>query len=350
MFTDVCLSCGKELDDDRAFCDEQCKQYHSSPDLSDASSPFDSPHLRSRHSDSLDVPALVPSALGRALRAYTASASSSSASTSSYSALTDTDTDEDELDLLDDVDYSPRHNTLSYARRPSQTNHPRPSLHCRTASSSSDTDPDDPARTLRKRSRASLPTYFSMLQIASSSSKVPPSSKDRPMSPSSSITLTRRSPPTPKLTVVAGLAAAVAQSHTPRGRRRISPTPRIPHHLQPSPSRSRSPSPGRRRTADEKVADWSSALALGNSRARGRASVRRSCDESDFSMIEHEPMSSRDPSTGTGAGSRSRTRGRARVDELEGPADTSHPGFGFGRSGLVGRARKGPDGEWLPVR
>ncbi|KAF7337070.1 hypothetical protein MVEN_02144200 [Mycena venus] len=71
MFVDYCLSCGKVLDDGRAYCDEQCQNGDlPSPSLSEASSTSYSPPLQYSHGQ--NVPPLVPSALGRALRAYSA--------------------------------------------------------------------------------------------------------------------------------------------------------------------------------------------------------------------------------------------------------------------------------------
>ncbi|KAJ7172207.1 hypothetical protein C8R46DRAFT_140898 [Mycena filopes] len=410
---DLCLSCGKVVDTGRAYCNSDCQNGDlTSPSLSSASSAFSSPHLQ--YANGQDVPALVPSALGRALRAYTAhdrySASSSDASSTAWS-LTDDDDSSEFDDNRDQELLYPQH-ALSYARRPSGTNtrstFPR-LLHCRTPSfeascppsSSSlpqsapgdvpahrflddDLDADlsdfasevasefaseDPARprtsTLtktapagtgavkRKRTnRASLPAYFSMLQVDSaptaSAATAPQTQRTSPVSSSSVHTVlaavavagtpARPSPPTPKLSLMAGLAA----QH--RGRR-------PPSH----PHQSRSPSPARRRDSDEKVADWSSALAL--TRERGRA-VRRNSSSSP-PVLAPPPLVPRSSSrgrsgrsgsaSGSGDGSRARTRGRARVEELAGPRSPAHPGFGFGRSGLVGRARRGVGDEWVGV-
>ncbi|KAJ7272054.1 hypothetical protein B0H12DRAFT_1092576 [Mycena haematopus] len=357
MFMDYCLSCGKQLADERAYCNEECQ----TGDLtsSDASSPFSSPGQVYAHAVQ-DVPPLVPS-LGHPLHDRY-SASSSSASSTTWSLLTDDDDDSE----FDDpqLSFSRRPNGLSYARRPSGTNNPHPRRHCRTASlpqsapgdaSSfpdflpSDNDDEDqfshpisiptptitPATTsktkLRKRNRASLPTYFSILQInstASTSSSVPKSPPAvhgiSPVSCSSGHTVPARpSPPTPKLTLLA--------HHTPR--------PRY------SREASRSPSPARRRDSDEKVADWS---------RRGRASVRRNSPlpgamaspRAIALMGDSSPSPSRERGE-TMMRRRSGTRGRARVEELDGPgsADPERPGFGYGRSGLVARTRRRGD-EW----
>ncbi|KAJ6488271.1 hypothetical protein C8R47DRAFT_1276926 [Mycena vitilis] len=188
-----------------------------------------------------NFPALVPSALGRALRAYTAqdrySASSSSASSTAWSVLTDDDDSEFD-DLQHDLHLRP--NALSYARRPSGTNNPLPRLHQRTRRgdasfdrtrflSDDDTDcdvsdfasdaaPPEPATVSaantkssirRKRNRASLPTYFSMLQINSSAAAQALPLPYPRASPTSGHTFPRGrpSPPTPKLSVIAGLAS-----------------------------------------------------------------------------------------------------------------------------------------------
>ncbi|KAJ6525720.1 hypothetical protein B0H19DRAFT_1276072 [Mycena capillaripes] len=401
MFEDVCLTCGKELDDDRPYCNDQCQSGDlTSPSLSETSSAFSSPHLQYAHGQ--DVPALVPSALGRALRAYTAhdrySASSSSASSTAWSVLTDDD--DSEFDDLHHDGLHLRPNALSYARRPSGTNNPLPRLHCRTASGSSnslvcslpqsapgdasfrflqddDTDCDvsdfaselavperddehDPVRpqtatitaapakssSRRKRNRASLPTYFSMLQInAATAAALPtpyPHPRTSPVSCSSGHTTipgARPSPPTPKLSLMAGLASAVSpHHHTPRGRRRDSAaSPRRLRSSSASPSRS--PSPARRRDSDEKVADWSEGLA--RERPRGRASVRRNSSPPPTMMLSASPRPIGRSESGAESGSRARTRGRARVEELEGPGSPEHPGLGYGRSGLISRARRG---------
>ncbi|KAJ7047111.1 hypothetical protein C8F04DRAFT_1387585 [Mycena alexandri] len=410
---DRCLSCGKVLTDGRAYCNDQCQNGDlTSPSLSSASSAFSSPHLAYTHGQ--DVPALVPSALGRALRAYTQDRYSASSSSASSTVWSLTDDDDDDNDFDDPRDHEPLYpaHALSYARRPSGTNTRStvPRLHSRTASfeapSSSSlavcslpqsapgdvplrfldddyADLDDFASEVasefasedpsgarphtntitakapgvglavkRKRTnRASLPAYFSMLQIDSSSaaatSSSSPHARVSPVSASSVHTVlaaahpvlvapARPSPPTPKLSLMAGLASAVGSTHahhhhTPRGRRAAS-------SRQPS-SHSRSPSPARRRDSDEKVADWSSALA----RERGRA-VRRNSSPSP-----PRPEQALRASSPSGSGSRARTRGRARMEELEGPRSPTHPGFGFGRSGLVGRARRGVGDEWVGV-
>ncbi|KAJ6630547.1 hypothetical protein B0H10DRAFT_1981658 [Mycena sp. CBHHK59/15] len=432
MFQDICLTCGRDVLDGRPYCNDDCQNGDlTSPSLSDPSSPFDSPHLAYAHGQ--DVPALVPSALGRALRAYTTldrySASSSSASSTSWSVVTDDD-DDDLAAVNSEYDYdAPSRSAtsqagLSYARRPSGTNNPSTfsHLHRRTSSSSSsslvcslpqsaptsrlapppdddddadvysdladpdDAPPHDPVRTITakphrtKRNRASLPAYFSMLQIAVSpvaaAALPPPYPRASPISSSSGHTLPARpSPPTPKLSLLAGLHTAPPSAafphHTPRGRRRV------PSHAHSPPahhSRSRTPSSvsasgsRERRTRDEKVFDWSSALARERGRAvrrnssppppvmlRASAELRLASASPRLSprdvypsphMYASPPVHLRSSRRGSGSGSRARTRGRARVEELDGAGSPERPGYGAGRSGLIGRAQRGGGEDW----
>ncbi|PPQ68149.1 hypothetical protein CVT25_014075 [Psilocybe cyanescens] len=146
MFEEICLVCGKHLTDDgRAYCSDDCQQSEiSSPSISSSSSALSSPNMG--YAGGCDVPALVPSALGSALRVYARRSgyhvSSSSASSNSCSLVTD---DEDDFtsnryenseygyhepsDLIYDTSsksanfiYSVNPSPLSYARRPSGTN------------------------------------------------------------------------------------------------------------------------------------------------------------------------------------------------------------------------------------
>ncbi|KAF7311493.1 hypothetical protein MKEN_01051600 [Mycena kentingensis (nom. inval.)] len=371
MFEEYCLNCGKQVDG-RAYCNDS-RAARSPP-----------PYLQYAHG--ADVPPLV-----LAYDLY--SASSSSASSTAWS-MTD-----DESDL----EQAPAHRAgLSYARRPSGINNGKALLHCRTGSGSMqslclpqsapddissfeqrfatddlDLDADtshaaeDPSRphsqtatitaskTRKKSNRASLPTYFSMLQI--STGRLPSNVTRTSPTVASSATSTlqsRPSPPTPRLGLMAGLAAAQSEKlhHTPRGRRRPSRT-RV---RDVSLSHSRSPSPGRRRDSDEKVADWSSGLA------RGRAVRRNSSPPTKMAAapagstteLSYHLRLSISPKLITERGrsdsrnlSGSRHRGRARADELDGHGQSpEHPGFGNGRSGLVGRARKGAVDEWFGIR
>ncbi|KAJ7074203.1 hypothetical protein C8F01DRAFT_1099621 [Mycena amicta] len=345
MFEDYCLTCGKEVIDGRTYCNEVCLNGDlTSPSLSESSSAFSSPHLQCTHGQ--EVPPLV-------LAHDRYSASSSSASSTAWS-VTDDESDPEAL-----------HHGLSYARRPSGINNGKAALHCRTGSGSLqslalpqsapddissfdqryelgfDTDADhatdDPNRPptatitagqgRKKTNRASLPAYFSMLQINTSKPNVPRASPTVASSAASTLH-TRPSPPTPKVGLMAGLAAA--HTNPPRGRRRQS-------YATPSSSLSRSPSPGRRKDSDEKVADWSSGLA------RGRAIRRNSSPPAKMAVSTDSPHHLRL--------SISPKRGRARADELEGVGQSpERPGYGHGRSGLIGRARKGAVDEWFGVR
>lgn len=139
----------------RAYCSDDCQHSDlSSPSISSSSSALSSPSLG--YAVGGDVPALVPSALGSALKMYaqrTGYRVASSISSSSCGVATD---DEDEEDLRpfvsgdfgsmdpSDPDFglkSPQllPSALSYARRPSGTNNPyaAPHLHRRTSSSMS---------------------------------------------------------------------------------------------------------------------------------------------------------------------------------------------------------------------
>ncbi|KAJ7632830.1 hypothetical protein FB45DRAFT_913638 [Roridomyces roridus] len=327
---DVCLSCGKDLQDGRAYCNDFCQNGDASS--SEASSPFSSPHL-AYASGTQDVP---PFTLGKAHERY----STSSSSASSWSVVTDDDSE---------YEHGPSQ-ALFYARRPSGTNNASIFPHLRTSSASSvclpqsapssdhflSNDDEDYAsdvplekpvqhtmapsaasttKSRRKRNRASLPAYFSILTTSNTTA----AARMSPVSVSSTNTFSRHSPPTPKLASAYAHTAppsAINSHFTPRGRRNdASP------HLLRSASRSCSPSPDCRRDSDEKVADWSSAMA----RERGRAVRRNSSSSADVSP----------------SGSRAPTRGRARVNELDGPTSPERPGFGHGRSGLISRAKRG---------
>ncbi|KAH9483892.1 hypothetical protein JR316_0003370 [Psilocybe cubensis] len=146
MFEEICLVCGKHLSDDgRAYCSDDCQQSEiSSPSISSSSSALSSPSIG--YTVGGDVPALIPSALGSALRVYARRSrypvSSSSTSSNSCSLVTD---DEDDFTSnrfgISEYSYheSPDHiydtasksansiysgnpSSLTYARRPSGTN------------------------------------------------------------------------------------------------------------------------------------------------------------------------------------------------------------------------------------
>lgn len=383
-----------------------------------------------------EVPALVPSALGSALSNFQSrnrnrhSVSSSSASSVSWSALTD---EEDNLSVGVEDEYSNHpggsdaqssiyegsskassihhsikssaSSALSYARRPSATNHRStvPLLHRRTSSGSSSgllgiprsapslhlTDDDHysgagsdfrgehdtyvsererdqeqstiSSKPKRSRNRASLPAYFSLLQM-SSPQRSPPIS--------ASVTSSHASPPTPKLALAAGHMISTSKvktlmsvpgvpstvEATPRGRRRDTETSRSSRRSESrSRSRSRKPSQlfrpnlqpellprGRMdsRSSVEKIFDWT----LMPGAPRGRAAVRRNSSPLPKMLLSNTDF---DKNSSVMAGSesrtRTRTRGRMAVDELEGMGfATEAPGYGIGRSGLLSRERVGP--------
>jgi hypothetical protein len=225
-----------------------------SPSISSSSSALSSPQLGC--AAGAEVPSLVPSALGSALRSFTERnsyyvSSSSSASSTSWSVLTDEEdqelpnpftTDYNYHDAFEDVDpnmkvqnfiNSVNNFALSYTRRPSGTNNhstvPQgkvPSsrlvrglsgsapMHSRVIPddlsseiglSSNDTlesdyeaaaylDHSTTAKIKRTRNRASLPACFSLLQMGSPAKPL----RSSPISASSGYTL-RQSPPTPKI-------------------------------------------------------------------------------------------------------------------------------------------------------
>jgi hypothetical protein len=376
-----------------------------------------------------EVPALIPSALGSALGNYQArdrySISSSSTSSVSWSALTDDEEDisvgvEDENNMFHGntdaqssiyegssksssflhVAKSVGSSHLSYARRPSTTNHHStiPSLHRRTSSGSSsgfipgmprsppsteddnhsavsseflgdhdldlsDKDREQEASTVsqkskRSRNRASLPAHFSLLQMSSPH-------RSSPISVSAG---SRASPPTPKLAFATGTmtraskvkifksasGAPAALDATPRGRQREAGTSRSRSKQSRSRSRSRNvprpavsnllqpESPLRSRmdsrSSVEKVFDWSMAHV-----PRGRTATRRNSSPLPKMMLskldfdEHTCVRS-----GSESHTRTRTRGRMAVDELEGGGFSAEaPGFGIGRSGLLKRGIEG---------
>ncbi|KAH9950265.1 hypothetical protein B0H21DRAFT_564151 [Amylocystis lapponica] len=174
MYEDVCLCCGRPLSPDgRAYCSDECESIDAtSPSISTTSSTYPSPFLPSANGANLaDIPALVPSALGRSLNAAAyrghqnrLSISSSSNSSAAWSAYADEEDEGASLALLaaageDECGYNPdllgpdvgsskssgsygplltshRNPGLSYARRPSSTNNRStiPLLHRRTSS------------------------------------------------------------------------------------------------------------------------------------------------------------------------------------------------------------------------
>ncbi|KZP21191.1 hypothetical protein FIBSPDRAFT_891350 [Athelia psychrophila] len=412
MFQEVCLACGKLLDGDgQTYCSEDCSSSDvASPCISSASSAFSSPQIS--YATGGDVPALVPSALGSALNSYQAggtghrySTSSSSASSVSWSMLTD---EEDDLSVgVADHNYRggsdyeahsanlvvPKASALSYARRPSSTNHRStvPLLHHRNSSSNSSSSngvprsapahslsapeddpylseehsshpittaaaPPSPKKAKRTRNRASLPGYFSLLQMGTSSPQRAPASMASSYASASAV-----APPTPfamaraqALLSASGTSASTATIEAPRGRRREAGESRSTDRSVRSRSRSRSRRVSRppvqeahkethgargrmdSRSSVEKVFDWSAA-ALVSAPARGRVARRNSSP-----LAKMNPLHGRAASpvvsvlSGASAASEAR-RGRMAAHELDGYIAPAAPGYGVGRSGLMHR-------------
>ncbi|KAE9409439.1 hypothetical protein BT96DRAFT_984520 [Gymnopus androsaceus JB14] len=425
MFEEICLTCGKHLSDDgRVYCSDECMNLDTaSPSISSASSTLSSPHLG--YAVGGEVPALVPSALGKALRGYHSrdhNSISSSASSTSCSVLTDEEDDShfvsgSEGGYHDDSAEGnskssglyPIFRPLSYARRPSGTNnghaaayratpsgslpghvHSPWSAHSQSSSTddenysdfgSSSRDEVEPYSPLmtpdedqkrstitkakRARNRASLPAYFSLLQVSgdTQSPRVSLSVSD-----SSGHSATRPSPPTPKLTI-AGMPVhpftappTATMQATPRGRRRVldpSQGSRISgNESSSSRSRSRSNNPFAppatateafrtqlsskgSKNSIERIFDWAAAGP-----PRGRTAIRRNSSpppKMNLDIISCSPselfnLASRGRKADST--SRPRPRGRAMVSELDGVgASQEAPGFGHGRSGLLHRER-----------
>ncbi|KAG9318565.1 hypothetical protein JVU11DRAFT_657 [Chiua virens] len=398
MFEEICLTCSRQLpDDSRAYCSDECEalDVHNSPSISSASSALSSPHIDHTHGG--EVPPLMPSALGSALSSFRKRdrySTSSSSSSVSWSLFTDAEDDEPVVGIDDDsgceVDsvegsidpcirsvsshYSAKSSGLMYTRRPSATNHHSmiPLLHRRTSSTSSlgqvPSPPEDEldlvheashpsrhelpvlARELdmttstitsktKSRNRASLPAYFSLLQMNS-----PQRSQVTPSSGNTISHNPRPSPPTPKLASLlsaSGLRSTLES--TPRGRRRDPEPPQYADSRSRSRSRTRqgtmAPSRGRHdsRGSVEQVFDWSCAPL-----ARGRPTARRNSSplpKMVLSMQEFE-----DPALIAPAAHNER-RGRYRTHELEGRGSSRDaPGYGNGRSGL--RERERTAGRW----
>ncbi|KAF9014053.1 hypothetical protein BDQ17DRAFT_1230489 [Cyathus striatus] len=418
MFEEVCLLCGKHLTEDgRAYCSDDCANTDTtSPSISSSSSALSSPHLG--YTAGGDVPALIPSLLGSALKDCKGrSYYSSSSSCASWSVLTDDEEDAEyngassECSFNDGSEsiydgssqsanypYSLKPSALNYARRPSGTNngsatygHPSKHLcsdpsvphsrgyprsapnHSRSSTedesdfgSSSrdrfDTDdlelqsddyeesckPRSPAtKARRNRNRASLPAYFSLLQMNSSTNEV----RSSPLSSSSAQTVARLSPPTPKLAnssafLQSGLSQAFSAAsiiQTPlRGRRRVPGDSRSSRRSGSSHSRSHSRRPRHEHClAAEEISE-------SDIPSRGRTNVRRNSspppkmlltDVSDRGRALLAVRQAAEIVVERSQSSGFKTRGRARLDELEGgPKDA--PGFGNGRSGLVNRERE----------
>lgn len=403
----------------RAYCSDDCENGDlASPSVSSSSSALSSPQLGFAAGG--DVPALIPSALGSALKKYQGrdfyDISSSSASSTSWSVVTDDDEDDAALGVRGEYSYhssmdsfhegssksanfvySIHSSGLSYTRRPSGTNNrstvphlhrrlfsdgsssghaqsPRsPPVHSSRSSSDDeesfsdsgissqclDQDENDihsekgwieaklKANPARSHNRSSLPSYFSLLQMVS------PSTKEVKLSPisSSTNTIARPSPPTPKATLGSALALRTTGSApmpsilaTPRGRRR---SPEESRSSRRSGRSSQSPSRSRARHAiarspEEHLVDWAAALPRGREAARRNSSppakmllledsVRAFVAMRDADILERSKSRNR---------TQPKTRGRARVEELDGVGSFADaPGYGSGRSGLVSRER-----------
>ncbi|TRM62528.1 hypothetical protein BD626DRAFT_404015 [Schizophyllum amplum] len=187
----------------------------------------------------------------------------------------------------------------------------------------------------RSRNRASLPAYFSLLQMDASLSMGSPKKPAQ-----------RQSPTTPRLSLAQappGLMSAppTTLTHcTPRGRRRDPDQSRSSDRDRSTRSTSRSrhetivgrSPPFRSRTgvrgSVEKVYDWANVGLL-----RGRTAVRRNSSPPPKMQLRLEERV-RGPSADDGR------RGRARVEDLDGiGTNDAHPGLGWGRTGLMRRER-----------
>ncbi|EPQ57968.1 hypothetical protein GLOTRDRAFT_109965 [Gloeophyllum trabeum ATCC 11539] len=380
-----------------------------------------------------DVPALIPSALGRALASRGAGNRTSFTSVSSNwssSAFTEDDDDDfgssavygvdEEYGYLADVPLDPMDGTttksstasplplagltksmpssaLAYARRPSTTNNRStiPHLHRRISSSSSSSfsqssliaksapssapypsdddlsfsdspaerqptirrsqkpkqreDPDEgTAKPKSKRNRASLPSYFALLQTGSSpAARISDESSKYSCSSIHTLTGMRTTPPTPTSRRLPN-SAEFDDAANFRGRSAVEATPRRGRPKErfsddddSSVSRratlSRSPS----RASRSRSSRQHTILALDQHEAekegRGRVSTKR-----EFGLITDEMAKL---AVGFGRGTeRSESegrRGRLRPEELDdgGMRMKRAPGLGSGRSGLRDRER-----------
>lgn len=277
------LALATHLIPSRAYCSDDCENNDMySPSISSSSSVLSSPRLG--YTLGGEVPSLMPSVLGSALKNYTArnhysTSSSSSTSSTSWSLFTDDEDRDANHQYSSSSDYSQHDgpddpnmkvqnfinsanpSALSYTRIPSSTNnqslvpqvkrHSRsrhvggsPSFqsHALTDGTSSDADfsldseyevnnnfqPDDRLiieKTKHSRNRASLPACFSLLQIMSPPKPI----RSPPISSSSGNATVRQSPPTPRLlskrpgsTLDMSPTVVPLSSfyNTPRGRRR----------------------------------------------------------------------------------------------------------------------------------
>lgn len=445
MYEDVCLQCGKPITDGRAYCSYDCESLEAtSPSISTVSSNFSSPHLDFTMSSTpdRDIPALLPAALGGSggpLQNY-----SRYRSVNNYPRWSSGQYTEDESDHPDHAAFSDSNEKhllssgLNYARRPSSTNWrstisrpnlvrasdsgasspvrssvdvPRsvPSVALSPTPPSSGADDElsdganDKGSTLRakpsspttkstsavtktsaskKRNRASLPAYFSLLALTSSSpgkqssQRVPSAAgvnTSRNISKSSHMKTAPSTSAITPTTVHANQSESSSSAfeeealrgRAERGRSRhrgpgSSTSPgarndsrnRSPPRLctEVSPSRSSttaavSVSPrlptsrrrhrGQRIESHQKVSDWVSTSIDPESRLRSRS--RRYSNDSD----ESEDRSWRIGDT-CNRGADGERRGRRRTNELDAPPlYADGPAFGGGRSGLRDRERRG---------
>ncbi|KIK59592.1 hypothetical protein GYMLUDRAFT_44553 [Collybiopsis luxurians FD-317 M1] len=212
-------------------------------------------------------------------------------------------------------------------------------------------------KTKRTRNRASLPAYFSLLQVS-------PPRISLSVSDSSGQSVARPSPPTPKVSnarmpnhpFTAPLTATMQA--TPRGRRRDLDASRASRMSRDSVSSSRSRSRSYHpfappttaaeafrsqlssngsKSSMEKVFDWTAVSAI----PRGRTAIRRNSSpppkmifpDMNSEQFNFPPRGRKADST-----SRPRPRGRVMVSELDGMGGTREaPGYGHGRSGLIHR-------------
>ena len=370
------------------------------------------------HTGNLDVPSLVPSALGHRPQL------SISSSSSGWSAVI---TDEEEGDpyVYAGSDYNSEmisldipssknaslNTGLSYTRRPSTTNHrsmvPQLTRHHSSTTSLSVSSvggipqclpspfytEDDASSTCfsedfiddserectpsaavsqRKRNRASLPAYFSLLQ-GSSTGSASPSSSPRPprrvpsalQSLSRSLHASPTTPRAPHTAVIPSNESEGQDSERGRGRRRE----RDPDARSASSRRDIARSPPRhasrpagltatqraRIDSVEKVAEWVSsspvmqyqhqhrkyAVKLADSHAHRRnSSPRPTKPKYDFAealakSLRGCALSDEDEEVEVKDG----VRGRRRANELDEAMREDAPGIGSGRSGLRGRER-----------
>jgi hypothetical protein len=262
------------------------------------------------------------------------------------------------------------------------TNHKGSTLRAKLSSPPTKTTSVTKNLASKKRNRASLPAYFSLLALTSSSSGK--QSSRRIPSTAGVSTSRNNSKPSPHMKTAPSTSAITPttvhanqsdssspfedaslrgraergrsrhrgpdSSTSPRARNdsRNRPPPRLPTVISPSRSSvtavvSVSPCPlgsrrrhrGRRIDSQEKVSDWvSTSIDL---EPRLRSKSRRYSNSSD----EDEDRSWRLKDTAA-CGLGGERRGRRRTNELDPPpTDVNGPGFGNGRSGLRDRGRRG---------